>query len=151
MTALGKKFYLTKLGLGRFTDEFEKLRDLRMERVKEDENHDELAIINKRLEDIAQVLQSYELISVPPKDKRNVVSLGATVSVQSSDGQVNDLTIVGTLEANPPHGIISNESPVGKALLGKRVGDKVLVHANSRVSYEVRVVTYGRLGKVRRA
>jgi transcription elongation factor GreA len=145
------KIYLTKAGVAHFTDELVELKRLRMECVKADESHEDLVIIDKKLDDVAAVLQSYELISLPPKHKRDVIDLGATVTVRSSDGHMNELTIVGTLEANPPLGLISNESPVGRALLGARVGDSVLVHANSRASYTVKHIAYGKLGKIRRA
>jgi transcription elongation factor GreA len=53
------------------------------------------------------------------------VRLGATVTVTTQDGQEEQYTIVGSAEANPTEGRISNESPVGRALLNKRVGDEV--------------------------
>ena len=57
---------------------------------------------------------------------------------------------MGTIEANPPLGRISNESPVGKALLGKKVGDTILVHANSKSYYTVKQIFYGDLGKTKK-
>jgi transcription elongation factor GreA len=54
------------------------------------------------------------------------VQIGSTVSVESGDGK-ETFTIVGSTEAKPGEGRISNESPVGRALLGKRKGEKVVV------------------------
>lgn len=54
------------------------------------------------------------------------VGIGSTVEVESQDGK-ETFRIVGSAEANPPEGRISNESPVGRALLGHRKGDKVQV------------------------
>ena len=54
------------------------------------------------------------------------VQVGSTVKVQDSDG-TETFTIVGSTEASPAEGKISNESPVGHALLGKKKGDKVVV------------------------
>jgi len=55
------------------------------------------------------------------------VALGSTVELESPDGR-ETFTIVGSAEARPAAGRISNESPVGRALLGKRAGDEVVVH-----------------------
>ena len=55
------------------------------------------------------------------------VQIGSTVKVQGADGP-EQFTIVGSTEANPREGKISNESPVGRALLGKHKGDQVIVH-----------------------
>ncbi len=55
------------------------------------------------------------------------VQIGSTVEVDGQDGR-EKFTIVGSIEASPGEGRISNESPVGRALLGKKKGDKVVVH-----------------------
>jgi transcription elongation factor GreA len=57
------------------------------------------------------------------------VQIGSTVSVVDSAHKTQKFTIVGAPEADPKSGKISNESPVGRALLGKRVGDEVQVSA----------------------
>ena len=50
--------------------------------------------------------------------------------------------IVGTLEANPSLGKISNESPVGKALLGRRVGDEVIISSPIKTVYKIKGIKY---------
>ena len=55
------------------------------------------------------------------------VQIGSTVKVEDADGK-QVFTIVGSTEASPREGRISNESPVGRALLGKKKGDSVVVH-----------------------
>ena len=57
------------------------------------------------------------------------VTLGSIVALQDNTGQTLTYTIVGSMEADPAHGNISNASPVGSALLGKRVGEGVEVQA----------------------
>jgi transcription elongation factor GreA len=57
----------------------------------------------------------------------DTVSLGSVVSVVNNDDRECRYTLVGAYEANPGAGCISNESPVGKALLGHKVGDLVIV------------------------
>ena len=146
-----KKFFLTEEGVAVLRKELKELNVLRKEKVNEDsESCDDLAMIDKKIGDIALVLKSCELITVPPKDKRDTVNLGASVTVQSSDGQTNNFVIVGTVEANPPLGKISNESPVGRALLGKKVGDTILIHMNSKAYYTVKKIAYDGLGKTRK-
>jgi transcription elongation factor GreA len=49
---------------------------------------------------------------------------------------------VGTLEANPALGKISNESPVGKALLGHKIGDEVLVSSPAKIAYKIKGIKY---------
>lgn len=136
-----KKFYLTKEGFDRLKKEFDELKRLRMSVIKDSDNQDDLVFINKRMEDVSNIIQSHEIIKLPARDKRDVVGLGATVVVECGDRR-NEFTIVGTLEANPLKGWISNESPVGQALLGKKVGDFVLVHASSQAGYMVKSVIY---------
>jgi transcription elongation factor GreA len=55
------------------------------------------------------------------------VDVGATVTVQEADYPPEAYYVVGSKEADPPNGRISNESPIGKALMGKKVGDTVTV------------------------
>jgi transcription elongation factor GreA len=57
------------------------------------------------------------------------VILGSTVKVKVSDGKSQEYTIVGPAEADPREGKISNESPVGRALIGKKLNDEVQVSA----------------------
>jgi transcription elongation factor GreA len=68
---------------------------------------------------------------------RDRVSIGSKVVITGADGE-ETLTIVGSAEASPREGRISNESPVGVALMGRKKGDKVTVKAPSGpVSYTV--------------
>ena len=57
------------------------------------------------------------------------MKIGSTVKVAGPDGDEQTYTIVGRTEADASRGRISNESPVGKALLGRRVGDEIKVVA----------------------
>ena len=151
MITFEKKIYLTKEGLERFRVEFESLRKLRLQKVKETENEDEVEFIDVKMNEIHDVLQSHELIVLPPRDKRDVAGLGARVTVESQGKEANFM-IVGSLESNPPEGMISDESPVGRALLGKRVGDVVSVkRGGASVTYKIKEVGYGAQSKIREA
>src|SRR5438067_2547999 len=65
--------------------------------------------------------------TVLDKGRTDVVSLGSIVQLATSDDREYRYTIVGSYEANPGAGRISNESPVGKALVGRKAGDQVIV------------------------
>lgn len=147
---IDKKNYLTKEGLSKLEREFKELKERRMEKVKEEDCEEEVDFIDRRLEDITQILKSYELIQLPPKNKRDYVDLGATILVETG-GRERELMIVGTFEADPMIGKVSNESPVGRALIGKTVGDAVLIHSNTEVVYTIKKVTYDSKEKIREA
>ena len=136
-----KKFYLTKDGLEKFKAEFRELKELRTQKVREAENEEEIEFIDVRLKGIEGILRSYELISLPPKEKRDVIDLGARVLAEVN-GRETEFTIVGSLESNPMFGYISHESPVGKALLGRRAGEAVQVKASLPIEYRIKRVVY---------
>jgi len=88
-----------------------------------DEAKNEQARLEGRILELEQLLANAKLIS---KIQTDVVTLGSVVHVRNSDDREYRYTIVGSYEAKPSAGLISNESPVGKALLGHKVGDLVL-------------------------
>jgi transcription elongation factor GreA len=63
----------------------------------------------------------------------DIVELGNKVLIQNQDGKIEQYTIVGSTESNPVEGKISNESPVGRALLGKKIGDSIEVNTPAGV------------------
>jgi transcription elongation factor GreA len=78
---------------------------------------------DNRIAEIENILQNVEVITTPKNDSK--VRLGAKVKLQSEGGQARAFQVVGTVEADPLNGKISDESPIGQALLGKKVGDSV--------------------------
>ena len=74
--------------------------------------------------ELEQLLAAAKPITKLPTD---VVSLGSIVQLRTPDDKEYRYTIVGAFEAKPSAGLISNESPVGKALLGHKVSDLVIV------------------------
>lgn len=74
-----------------------------------------------RISELEAILQNVEIITKPKND--NKVVLGSTVKLEN--GAVKEFKVVGTVEADPLNGKISDESPIGRALLGKKLGDKV--------------------------
>ncbi len=75
-----------------------------------------------RIEEIEHILSNVEIITAPKDDKK--VRLGSMVKL-ASNGKTKEFQVVGTVEADPLNGKISDESPIGKALMGKKEGEEV--------------------------
>ncbi len=141
-----KKIYLTKEGLVELKKEFEELTKVKrpdvLERVSQarsmgdlSENaeyvaaREELSFIDGRIEELEELIKQAVLIQEShSKSGSGVVKLGSTVTV-SIKGKKEIFTVVGEWEADPHDKKISHESPLGKALIGKKVGEKVEVEA----------------------
>ncbi len=151
-----KKFYVTKEGLAKIEKEFKDLKALKLSKTtgespkilhSEDLNQEYLAFqedmsfLESRLTELEFILKNIELIKTPGKEKQGVASLGSTVFV-NVEGQNDEFTLVGSLEANPATGKISNESPVGRALLGHKVGDEVWVSSPVKTLYKIKKIEY---------
>jgi transcription elongation factor GreA len=87
----------------------------------------EQAFVEGRIMEIENMLQNAVIIEETHDHQK--VSLGSKVKVKDHDGKTNTYLIVGVAEANPKEGKISNESPVGTALLNKKVGEEVEIKA----------------------
>jgi transcription elongation factor GreA len=97
----------------------------------------EQGFIESRIAELEQIVRNAHLISAPAAD--GVVHLGSTVRFSEDGGPEESYTIVGPPEASPADGRISNESAVGKALLGHRKGDKVSVDPGGGEPYELTI------------
>ena len=99
------------------------------------EARNELAFIEGRILQLERTLREAIIVDNHTGDR---VGVGCTVVVVDGDGNRETFHIVGSPEARPLEGKISNESPVGRALMGKRVGDSVSVSVPSgTVSYTI--------------
>jgi len=151
-----KKFYLTKQGLTRLKKEHQELKALKLAKTEgespkilESENlnpeylafQEDLSFLETRSAELEYILKNAEIIKPPPKEKQNTVYLGANVSVEV-DGQIDEFQIVGTLEANPSVGKISNESPIGRVLLDHRVGDEVIISSPIKMIFKIKKIKY---------
>lgn len=95
----------------------------------------EQSFVESRIAELTEILKQSQVIS-SKKGKKKVVSLGSTVTVEV-EGEKDEFTIVGSLEADPSRGLISNESIVGKALLGAKVGDVITVASAIKTTYKI--------------
>lgn len=138
---------VTKEGLKKLQEELTYLKDVRRKeiagRIKEaisygdlsenseyEDAKNEQAFVEGRLAEIEEQIKYAKIIT--EHHHTAVVQLGSRVAIQGAKDE-EEYVIVGSTEADPLAGKISNESPVGKALLGKQVGDAVKVHAPSGV------------------
>ena len=102
-----------------------------------DAARDEQAKIEARIQELEYKLENATIIDNKKKDKVNV---GCKVPIEYlEDKEEDEYTIVGSLEADPFENKISNESPIGAAIMGKKVGDVVSVIANG-TSYDVKIL-----------
>lgn len=147
-----KKSYVTSKGLSEAKSELDYLRKTkrgeiaeRIQRAREygdlSENSEydvvveEQAIVENRIGELEELLKSAEIIKV---EKSDFIMIGSTISVEM-EGEVDEFTIVGRMEADPSKKRISNESPLGSSLLGAKVGESVEV-VTPIVRYKCRVL-----------
>lgn len=99
------------------------------ENAEYDEAKNEQSRIEGEIVDLEKKLRNATVIDASDIDT-DTVGLGATVTVKEAkaNGETMTFTIVGSTEASPANGRISNESPVGAALLGQKVGAEVAIH-----------------------
>lgn len=76
-----------------------------------------------RIAEVENILLSVEIIKKPRGDSK--VQLGSVVKLKGQGGKAKDFQVVGTVEADPLNGKISDESPIGQALIGRKVGEAV--------------------------
>ena len=139
-----KVVYLTPEGKERFSAELRELLTVRRHEVEErirrakefsdtvdnaeyDEAKTEQAFVEGRIQELERLLSSARMIEEPAR--ADYVRMGSHVKVVDGDGDEQTYYLVGSHEADPRRGLISNESPIGRALMGKRAGEQVTVVA----------------------
>lgn len=89
----------------------------------------EQAFVEGRIKELEILLATARVIDETSHQNAGMVQVGSKVTIQEESLEPEMYTIVGAAEANPINGKISNESPLGKALLNRKVGDRVQVDA----------------------
>lgn len=141
-----KAVFLTREGLKKLEEELDFLKTSKRREVAErikiavsygdlsenaeyDAAKDEQAFVESRIVQLEKMMRNVHIIEEGNSDK-NVVTIGSTVKLKEiPDGDIETYTIVGSTETDPLAGKISNESPIGSAVIGRSVGDKVNVTA----------------------
>ena len=141
---MSEQTFLTRAGLKKLEEELEFLRTVRRAQVAErlhnaqedgelienaeyEDAKNEQAFVEGRILTLESMLSNTVIIQ--DNGPHGIVSLGSQVTVKEAGGKPEVYMLVGAAEANPKEGRISNESPLGRALLGRRVGDEVKVNA----------------------
>lgn len=147
-----KQYHLTPDGVNEFKEELSELVAMRgpvAERIKAAREFGDLTEnaeystakqeqerVENRISELENILQNVVLIKKPRSDSK--VQLGNTIKLKSSDNRSKIYKVVGTVEADPSDGKISNESPIGQALINKTVGDSVeIITPSETVIYKI--------------
>ena len=139
-----KQYPMTAAGKKKLSDELEFLKTVKRKEVVErikiarsfgdlsenseyDSAKEDQAFVEGRISTLESMIRNAVIIEEDEKNN-DIVSLGKTVSfVEIPDGDEETYTIVGSAEADPIEGLISNDSPIAKSLIGRKVGDQVKV------------------------
>ncbi len=156
--APNKQIYLTPEGRAKLEEELKYLETVKRRDIAEliasakeegdisenaayDEAKNQQAFLEGRIQDIRRILSNAVIID-DAEEPAGVVTIGSRVTVvEEGYDEEETFRIVGSAEADPGQGLISNESPIGKALLGHHVGDHVSVKTPGGVlTFEIRKI-----------
>jgi transcription elongation factor GreA len=102
-----------------------------LENAELEDARNEQAFVEGRILQLETMLR--DVVIIEEAGPRETVGLGSRVTVVEGDGPPETYHIVGSAEADPARGLISNESPLGRALMGQKVGGKAIVNAPAGV------------------
>ncbi len=98
-----------------------------LENAELEDARNEQSFVEGRILTLECILR--DAVFIEEAGPRETVGMGSRVTVVEGDGPLETYHIVGSIEADPVHGLISNESPLGRALMGRKVGDTAEVNA----------------------
>lgn len=147
-----KQFHLTQSGIDELKAELENLINLRADLADRIKTAREFGDLSENMEysaarqdqernesriaEVEHILANAQVITAPKGDSK--VVLGSTVKLKSDSGKTKQFQVVGTVEADPLNGKISDEAPIGQALLGKKEGETVEIKTPADVtSYKI--------------
>lgn len=152
---MNKEVVMTYAGMRAVEDELEQLKTVKRKEVAEkikvargygdlsenseyDEAKNEQGMLEARIAELEKVLKHARVLDETELSNEKV-SVGSHVKIKDEDGDEDEYDITGSTEADPMNGKISDESPVGAALIGHAVGDKVEINlpSGATVCYEV--------------
>ena len=151
--------FLTKEGFQKLQEELDHLRTTKrqevaarlheameggelIENAEYEAAKNEQAFVEGRIQELDLLLATAKIIEDNGKKKGDVVHLGSKVTIKEGNFEAETFTIVGAAEANPREGKISHESPIGKAILTRKVGETVKVETPGG-TYNVKILKVG--------
>ncbi len=152
--------FLTKEGFQKLQEELDHLRTAKRQEVAErlheameggelienaeyEAAKNEQAFVEGRIQELDLLLATAQIIEENGKGKKNdAIQVGSKVTIKEGNFEAETFTIVGAAEANPREGKISNESPIGKAILSHKLGDIVKVETPGG-TYNVKIIKVG--------
>jgi transcription elongation factor GreA len=152
--------FLTKEGYDKLQDELDHLRTVKrqevaarlheameggelIENAEYEAAKNEQAFVEGRIQELDHLLATAQIIEENGKGKKtDAIQVGSKVTIKEGNYEAETFTIVGAAEANPRDGKISNESPIGKAILGHKLGDTVKVETPGG-TYNVKILKVG--------
>lgn len=149
---MNKQFHLTQQGVDELSQELRDLIGLRSEIANRIKTAREFGDLTENMEysaarqdqernearisEIEHILSNVQIITAPKSDGK--VMLGSVVKLKSDSGKTKEFRLVGTVEADPLNGKISDESPIGIALMGKKEGEKIEIKTPAEtVAYKI--------------
>lgn len=154
-----KEIVITQAGLAALENELEDLKTVRRKDVAEkikvargfgdlsenseyDEAKNEQAFVEARIAELEGMLKHVRILDSEDLST-DQVGLGTHVRIEDEDGEVDEYDITGSTEADPQKGKISDESPVGAGLMGKKVGEEavIILPSGATVTYKVLEIT----------
>lgn len=151
--------FLTKEGFQKLQDELDYLRTAKrqevanrlheameggelIENAEYEAAKNEQAFVEGRIQELDLLLATAKIIEDNDKKKGDTVQLGSKATIKEGNFEAETFTIVGAAEANPREGKISHESPIGKAILNRKVGETVKVETPGG-TYNVKILKVG--------
>jgi len=152
--------FLTKEGFQKLQEELEYLRTAKrmavaarlheameggelIENAEYEAAKNEQAFVEGRIQELELLLATAKIIEENGKGKKSdIIQVGSKVTIKEGNFEAETFTIVGAAEANPREGKISNESPIGKSILGHKMGETVKVETPGG-TYNVKIIKLG--------
>ncbi|MGZ4134137.1 MAG: transcription elongation factor GreA [Tumebacillaceae bacterium] len=150
-----KATFLTREGLKKLEEELNTLKSTKRREVAErikiavsygdlsenaeyDAAKDEQAFVESRIVQLEKMMRNVRIIE-PGSEDKSKVAIGSTVKIKEiPDGDIEIYAIVGTQESDPSEGKISNESPLGSAMIGRSVGETVTINSpGGQLEFEI--------------
>jgi transcription elongation factor GreA len=152
--------FLTKEGFQKLQEELDHLRTTKrqevaarlheameggelIENAEYEAAKNEQAFVEGRIQELDLLLATAHIIKENGKPKKNdAIEVGTKVTIKEGNFEAESFVIIGAAEANPREGKISNESPIGKAILGHKAGETVKVETPGG-TYNVKIIKVG--------